>query len=498
MNMAKGRLVWTVMVGVCVCGGLMQGAHADEYHYENFRYGQRALGLGGAVVAYPGEPEMSYYNPAGLAMVGGAVFSGALQFYGLDSRTLTDSFRTGPWLDPKDETSDAFVVLPSSSVMSKSFGDGDEHVVAVSSFLSSHLEESFSGTARQPVDSPTWRGVGYQSSLGRSDQILMIGATYAFRVLSNFAVGASAFYVRRDQRASVQRGQVNERTTPQGVDFESFIEVANTTDISDGALVFRVGALWAVSDAWSAGFGCSAQSIHLHGEGALSYALTSSGEPDDPASNPTRRAESWPGRDANTAYPWGCRMGGMWTWPGNVRVSLDLSAHFPVNYKRLDLSAAEAGGAVVRSVLVNDVQKEFVANAAVGVEVWLASRWPLRAGFFTNNSAAPDIPANPLTLYAPSIDLYGATVSAGYLGDDRSINLGAEVQWGSGHDVVVDELFDLISDPTFIRVDREEFRLVFFVSGAIDFAQKTAADLSKTLLDEEEHPPRVEPIKESK
>ena len=66
--------------------------YADEFHYENFRFGQRALGMGGAVTAYLGEPESGFYNPAGLAFVEGTRFSGAMNFYGLDEHKLLDSF----------------------------------------------------------------------------------------------------------------------------------------------------------------------------------------------------------------------------------------------------------------------------------------------------------------------------------------------------------------------------------------------------------------------
>jgi hypothetical protein len=455
-------------------------ARADELHYEGFRYGQRALGMGGAVVAFPGEPESSYYNPASLAFVGGATFSGALQFYGLDTRTLRESFRTGRWLAPGDETSDGLVVLPSSSVMSKSFGEGDAHVVAASSFLVSHLEEGFTGAATQPVNEPTWRAVNYQSSLGRSDKVLMLGVTYGWRASRALALGASAYYARRDQVSSIQKGQTNERTSAAGVDFESFVDVSNRAEISDGALVLRVGALWAPSPWWSVGVGCSARSIGLHGDGALSYSLTASGDLDSQTPQPARRAQAWSGLEAQTVYPWGCRVGGVGRWPGRLSVSADVSAHASVRYQRLGLTDEQAAGAVVRSVLLNEVEKVAVVNAALGVEWWAGARWPVRAGFFSNRSAAPDIPAAPQALYAPQVNLYGVTLSGGYLGDDRSINLGVEAQLGSGYDVVVADLSDLLASPTFVRVQREETRVVFFLSGAFEFAQKTAEDLSQS------------------
>lgn len=40
-----------------VVTSLAGAASADELHFETFRFGQRAHGMGGAVMALPGEPE---------------------------------------------------------------------------------------------------------------------------------------------------------------------------------------------------------------------------------------------------------------------------------------------------------------------------------------------------------------------------------------------------------------------------------------------------------
>ena len=70
--------------------GSVRSARADDVHYEDFRFGQRAMGMAGAVVGFLTEPEASYYNPGGLGFSGEATFSGSLHFFGVDKRIIRD------------------------------------------------------------------------------------------------------------------------------------------------------------------------------------------------------------------------------------------------------------------------------------------------------------------------------------------------------------------------------------------------------------------------
>ena len=91
-------------------------AHADEYRAEEFRYGDRALGTGGAFIARPTTPMATYYNPAGLAFQERSAVSGSIHFFGQEKVVLKQGLR----LDgqrPKDLTSDTDIALPSSSVV---------------------------------------------------------------------------------------------------------------------------------------------------------------------------------------------------------------------------------------------------------------------------------------------------------------------------------------------------------------------------------------------
>ena len=93
-------------------------ARADEFHFEDFRYGQRALGMGGAVTGLAVEPGAAWYNPAGLARLEGAEFSGALTFVGFESYTLRSGLRDEGYFQPEDMTASGAAAEPSYVVAS--------------------------------------------------------------------------------------------------------------------------------------------------------------------------------------------------------------------------------------------------------------------------------------------------------------------------------------------------------------------------------------------
>jgi len=152
-------------------------------------------------------------------------------------------------------------------------------------------------------------------------------------------------------------------------------------------------------------------------------------------------------------------------------VSADVSVQLPQSYTRLQLD--EYSTELIQNHFVNDMEQEWVVDAALGLETWLNPMLVLRTGLFTNRSSAPDIVLEPTAPALPQVHLYGASFSLGFKGESKAINVGTEVQLGTGHDAVLNDITALWK-PAFSRTSREQFRIVFFVSGAWDFAKKVA------------------------
>ena len=177
-----------------------------------------------------------------------------------------------------------------------------------------------------------------------------------------------------------------------------------------------------------------------------------------------------------TVYPWRFGLGLAYTRPGLFAVAADVTVQLPISYRRLDLDADTYD--LIKNHFVNDVELKACVNAAVGVEAWLSDITVLRAGVFTNRSATPEVSAILQPPVLADVDLYGASLSLGFKGDDRAVNVGVEVQMGEGDDAVLDNIKALWK-PEFSRTRRSHQRVLFFISGAMDFAKKTARDIVK-------------------
>ena len=443
-------------------------AHADEFHFETFRFGQRALGMGGAVTAYADEPEASFYNPAGLAMLGGTRFSGTLNFFAFDHRTQKGGLRAGEFFAPEDLESSDFEPIPSSSVLTTTFGDG-RHVLGLAAFLQSDSSEVFAGRRDATLPTGDYDASRTTVERRRQDQILLRGLVYGYRVDPGLALGASLLLASQDRTEIARRAEVLQRRATQD---SVFVDASTREDSTTHSLLAQVGVLWRPSEAWSLGLSCRSPSLTLKGDADVVYTRVSSGNPD--AGERPLLVDERTHQDATTLLPPNCRAGLAWRIPDRLVITFDTSIHVPLAYDRYALTSQLASRA---AQLGEAVDAEPVLNAALGLEYRPAVRWPLRLGLFTNRTSAPAITPQPTELGPADVDLYGATLSAGYLGDDRAINLGAEVQMGTGYDAIPADLTSLIQDRDFRRIDRSEWRVVFFVSGAVTFAKKQATEI---------------------
>jgi hypothetical protein len=123
---------------------------------------------------------------------------------------------------------------------------------------------------------------------------------------------------------------------------------------------------------------------------------------------------------------------------------------------------------------VREVRREPVVNGNVGME-WRA--WPtvpVRAGVYTNFSAAPEIPERTREAHQPRVHMFGASASIGYLGRGFGLDFGVTVAFGSGVAQAVDE-----ADRTLLRRANVQNTFVyFFISG---LGQALARSVQKLL-----------------
>ncbi len=462
-----------VAVAACValCVGVPASASASEFHSQDFRFGQRAMAMGGAVVGAVTGPTASYYNPAGLAFLKGTLFAGALQYYGLDKRTITGALRDDQ-IGTKTLESDSFLATPTSSVLSHAFAGG-RHRVAYSTYLVTNVNERFSGgLAREDADDQLLYKRTVKASWRQRDQVLYLGPSYAYQASERLAVGVSVFYVRREQTVDrTADEQIDEHEVATGLFYQSiFYDDATSSALVDGALLARIGVMWRPTDALSLGVTVRTRSLNLHGEGTESIKYAYSGNPDAQEA-PDRNAFSDPVLDVQTVYPWSVSAGAAWRVTPALLLAVSGEVDLAVRYRRYALGVFSEPA----TTAVHDVNRQLNWNVSVGAELLVSPRVPLRVGWFTNRSAAPEIQAVQSQAAAARVHQMGVTCSGGYLGAARSFNVGVEYAWGTGHDAVLAQSALPLSD--FVRVERRQQRLILFLSGAISFAKATAKEV---------------------
>lgn len=471
----RRRRLGSVIVSLLLGVTLSTSARADDFHSHDFRFGQRAMAMGGAVVGAVTGPTASFYNPAGLGFLYGSLFSGALQYYGWDRRTVKDALRADP-IGTKTLTSGSFLATPTSSVLSHGFAGG-RHRIAYSTFLVTDVDEHFSGSLSDTFDTASYSNQEVVRASWRSrDKVLFIGPSYAYRATPTLSLGISIFYARRDQTldhsSDVQTDQYDVATD---LFYRSLFDDHGTSvTLHDGALLARIGLMWVPSKRFSLGLTVRTRSISLHGSGTEHFRYTTSGDANlTPPVSPDRFSFSEKMMDVTTVYPWSFSTGvGFRPIPTlHIMVSGDLD--LAVQYNRFEVDAFTTPS---RSSL-HRVDRRLNWNVSAGVEWLLTQRIPLRFGLFTNRSAAPAVPVQHLSRSAPQVHLYGVTGSAGYLGDKRSFNVGVEFTRGRGYDSVAAE--SAMYDADYVRASREESRLILFLSGAIAFAKDKAKRIIK-------------------
>lgn len=447
------------------CCGVVSAAHADDFHYDTVRFGQRAMGMGGAVLSFHGEAEAAFYNPAGLSDLHGTLFSGSLHFYGFQESTLRDALDE----DQKKRklSQSGIVTQPASSVISYVF-PGGEHFIAYSTFTLSNINR---GLSRSVDEKPLSIEDGTTLSYSRTtrDTIWNLGLSYAYRPTDWFAMGITLFGAERTFSMRARSGNV-------GIDRSYlFSDLTTSVSVYEWEMLARLGFLFQPNENWVVGVTATSTSWNLYSEGSLDSTLLDSGDPasENPDEQGSQRAiidES--GLETRTAYPWNFGLGLSYIIPDLLVLSASSSLYLPSSYRRLHLPGDIEASDAVRAHYTNTVERELVVNANIGFELTFADSWMVRSGFFTNFSATPNIPDSPTRIMHPDIDHMGVTFSIGHTGFLHALNFGTEVQWGQGRAVVPVDATDV--NRGFTALDVETVRVGLFVSGAVEFGKAGA------------------------
>ena len=381
-------------------------AWGNDTNYQNYLVGERALGLGGAYCALADDASGAFYNPAGVALVRSSSLSGSLNIYGIEKQRRERGYTAQ--LDGTEVTVDLedthVATLPTTVALVRKLGrpmsDGvSRHAVGYAIYMPYSTSFEMDEVVRGP------RSEG-EILINESDRTLWTGPFYAVRLNERFSLGATVHYGYRTVKRRLLR--VWESENADGITSSFFSVESAAIDYTSGDAFARAGARYDVGGGLSLGLAATTPSAHLLGEGRLRSGTASAeiADPPDPSLAVYEVAEDG-GLKTRNPEPVTLRAGVAWEGQRTL-AALDVTAHLSEEFRPIELPAAQT--ASVGRLHVSEIERRRVVNVNVGGEHTFAGIVPVRAGFLTNFSSAPEVRASDRPQLS-HVDMYGATMS---------------------------------------------------------------------------------------
>jgi long-chain fatty acid transport protein len=431
------HVAWIVCLALAVVPALP--VRADPFHAQTLPLGQRAIGMGGAFTAVADDPSATFYNPAGLVLTNESSLSASLTLNAFDRVTVENGFRTQDQqrsLNHNTSTS-LPVFLSAVKTLGRRGADGRRrHAVALSSFTRSARRVSFDLEARGPVGDP---GRLETLSLDTSERTVYSGLSYSYRVTHKLSLGLSNFVsVLRtnyaEERIGADLGAVSADSSFASTQ-SSWSSYRVQTLVR--SLVWRLGALYAVSNRLQLGLMFQPPSLHLRGSASVRTRILKT-DLSTNASSLLNVSES--SLSAHDPTPWELRLGGRYALYEWLTIALDGSLYGPTGDAAHPVIAVgprspnPETGAIAEpgSFFAEHWYRTLNGNLSLGASVSLPKTFTVRAGLYTDLSSAPSVPKTSVTYTPPDVNRLGSTLSVGLRTEGYDVSVGAIGVFGRG------------------------------------------------------------------
>jgi long-chain fatty acid transport protein len=434
------KLAWvrSALALTLVCGA--EAAVADNSNFKPYALGGRAAGMGGAFTAISDDGSGGYYNPGGLAFASRSSLSLSASVYGFITGSYHDALLPG-----QDYSYGDLQVFPVSTSVVRKFGAPDPETGVGNNTL------VFSIFVPDAVHNDDRALLGQSSNsaffLTQDNQTLWVGGGYAHR-FGRLGVGAMAYVLVGSSIQSLSISAVDPANSA------SFGELTFRFDESSvgvlGSLGFRLDATDHLS------FGLSVYSPPVGtGSRRVFGRITSSGDAVTPPQMVLIHADDLSGSPTQPLR----LQGGAAYHQGPLTLAADLVFLAPRTV--IDDADRAAQG------FENTIIRQAVVDVAVGGEYVLNQKIPLRAGLYTDFSQAlsrqEQATRNPNN--TEHLNRYGLTLSAGYLSEHVRTDVGLNLVYGAGEDLVPIDL-----DITRLRfTDVRELNAYLFLATSYEF-----------------------------
>jgi hypothetical protein len=422
-------------------------AWADDANFRPYLLGGRAAGMGGAFTALSDDGSGSYYNPGGLAFARHSSVSLSASVYGLISGSYHDALGPG-----HDYTYKDLNVFPVSTSAVRKVGEIDPVTGVGKDTL---VFSVFVPDAIHNDDRDTLNANQNTFFLTQDSQTLWIGGGYARR-FGRVGVGAMGYFLLGTQLQQLDLSAIGAPATQTGpaTSGNNFALVTARIDTTTEEFLGALGVRFDATDnlrlglsvySPAVGTGSRREFVRIAGADATNPGAMLVVNRDDLSATPTLPVRVQLG---------GAWEEGPWTFAADVIYLGAREAHFDENLASQGLDAL--------------VERTQVFNVSVGGEYVLDDKYPLRAGFFTDlaGTHSPDelvgqrIPTNSIHL-----NRYGMSFSGGLRSEHVRTDVGINVLYGSGEDIVPGN-FDF-SNLEFANI--HEFNAYVFLATSYEF-----------------------------
>lgn len=401
-------------------------ARADDSNIRPYLVGAQASGMGGADTALADDGTGPYYNPAGIAFALHPSLSLSASVYGLVTGREANVLGAG-----HDFTYSDLNTFPVSTAIVRTFG---------AAHSPDHRPTSALGLA---VFVPDAEQIDDRANIGSSQNTFFLsgimqtvwgGVTYAHR-WGRLSVGASAFGLLGSEIETLDLTEYKDANT--------FATITSRIDKSTKGVVAAAGVRYDATPHVHLGLSVYAPELGFGSRRA--YIRVAAGAP---SAMPPSQIVEVIADDLHTSPTLPLRIQGGFAWTGpRLTVAADAIVLGPRTIHD-DPDRAMDG-------LDELIVRRAVVDGSLGVQYVIAGSVPVRAGVFTDRSAAPTPVSHAAGAPDPNpsnsthVDRYGATLSLGYRTDHTATDVGAIVSYGTGttNAPQLDSL-DFTSEPT--------------------------------------------------
>jgi len=415
MNIISKRKIISIVFLFC----FNTFAMADEFHYNNLLIGDRASGMGGAYTAISDDASGMYYNPAGIIYVTDKNFSASVNAYSSQTKQYDNVIGGQPF------------TRKSSALLANYFGIikpmGDYKIgfsYAVPDAVNEDLSQSVANVPAKSTLSPSLTALDYTLNLNNRDNTYNLGPSFAAAVNNDLSLGLTLYVHQRDtliiqnQFLAMNDGKnqwtnsyykLNETGLKPilGVTWAPVERLSLGLSLSKTYLISS-NATWQVTCADSTATGCDASVTP-----AIPY-----------------KVPAFTNSDAKRNYPLRVAFGAAYFASSDLLLSTDVTYHTAVeNQYPFD-------------------NRVSTVDVALGTEYYVAKKWAVRAGLFTNVANTTPIQAG-VTNIEEHINIFGASLSLTHFTGDTSVTIGGSLSSGRGQSQITGDINNVQDASTF-------------------------------------------------